>query len=89
MEKKQKNKLGKKDARIISWELLCTLNSIRLFPGSSGKPDVTLDNFTNYEIKEFNLETASISESEYKTIIRLLGICQDILKEKEGCNSSN
>ncbi len=77
-----KFELGKKDARIISWELLCTLNSVRYFPRESGKPEVNIDNFNNYEIKEFDLEEATLTESEYKTIIRLLDICSKILEDK-------
>ena len=42
-----KFELGKKDANIISWELLCTLNSIKYY--KSKKPEVTLRNFKEYK----------------------------------------
>ncbi len=75
--------LGKKDAKIIVWELECTLGSIQLHESRKEKGDITIKNFREFDMSDFDLKHMELTKSEYETIIRLLDICSKILCVKQ------
>lgn len=74
--------IGKKEAKIIVWEIECSLRSILHYESRKEKGEFDFDNFRKFEIEDFVLEDAEMTESEYKTCIGLLEKCDQILNKK-------
>jgi len=75
-----KQTIGKKEARIIVWGIETTLSSILENESRKKKGDFSFDNFEMFNINDFDLSEAEITESEFKTCIGLLKKCKKILK---------
>ncbi len=79
--------IGKKEARIIVGEIECSLGSILYYKSRDKKGEFTFDNFEKFNINDFVLEHAEMTESEFKTCIKLLGKCKKILKQADKTQS--
>jgi len=75
-----KIEIGKKEAEMIVYNIETSLSSILHYKSREKKGEFTFDTFEKFDINDFCLDHAEMSESEFKSEISVLKKCKEILK---------